>query len=290
MLILFDCHCVIHRHQHRVLKNSKNIKDIIPTLIQKFLWEVLIITEQFKKPDTTICFIWDSNKNINKRRKIFPDYKVKPPKELTPAEKTQLAEVYKVFKLIRTKILPKIGFINNFIQTGLEADDLIAKITDDYCKDEEILFVANDEDMYQLLRFYVKMYNPTKREIIDDEVFMKRYKIPPTKWAEVKAIGGCTSDNIKGIKRVGEITAIRYLKGTLPTHTKTYKSIAEAEGQAIIKKTLPAVKLPHAETKSVKILYDNLHIEDFTDVCNEYELTSFQDKRNRERWAQTMIY
>jgi 5'-3' exonuclease len=259
-------------------------------MIGEYLWDVLTIAEKFSEPDTILGFIWDSNKAINKRRKVFPDYKKETEAdEPTPSELARIKEVYKAFKTVRLRILPQIGFKNNFIQTGLEGDDLIAKIIDDYCAEYKITFVANDHDMFQTLRFGVSMYNPTTRATIDWKTFMNTYGIAPNLWGDVKALAGCKSDKVVGIPGIGETYAIKYLTGKLGKKTKAYSKITSSEGKAIFKKTLPVVQLPHAETKTVEIVKDDLNIEDFEDVINEYNLTSFLNKGNLNRWQTTVI-
>ena len=54
---------------------------------------------------------------------------------------------------------------------------------------------------------------------------MEKYRIKPFEWHKVKAIAGCSSDNVKGVAGVGEITAIKYLKGELKKESKAHQNI-----------------------------------------------------------------
>ncbi len=289
MLLLIDCHCILHRVKHHVLEKQKSPNnEIISQMTQEFLWEVLTLVEKFGEPDMEVCFIWDSNKNVNKRKKVFPDYKEKAHKEISEADLKRTLIARKAFPHIRMKVLRQIGFKNSFIQTGLEADDLIAKIVDDYCKDHDIIFVANDHDMYQVLRLRVVMYNPYKRTTTDYKAFMDTYNIAPNLWGQVKALGGCSSDNVKGIKSIGEKRAIDYLTGKLSKKSQAYKIITSSYGQDIFEKTLPVVQLPHAETKSVEIIQDRLDCRDFKKTCEVHGIDTFLNSKNSQRWQTSL--
>ena len=73
----------------------------------------------------------------------------------------------------------------------------------------------------------------------------------------MKAISGCSSDNITGIKGVGEKTAIKYLLGELKETTKTYKAIEEQK-EELWKKNGKLTKLPLEGTKVFEIKEDKV--------------------------------
>ena len=132
--------------------------------------------------------------------------------DLTEWEKEEWEIAFDQFKQLRKRILPRIGFNNNHLQTGYEADDLIAK----YVKDnaEELVIASADNDLLQLL-YFADFLNLSKNKLITSKSFFSEYGILPAQWGMVKQIAGCSSDNVKGIQGVGEITAIKYLKGEL---------------------------------------------------------------------------
>ena len=179
------------------------------------------------------------------------------------------------------KVLPKLGFKNNFIQTGMEADDLIAAITQNY--DVELVIISADQDLYQLLTPTVSMYSSKGKKLTTDKSFTKEYGIKPDKWARVKQIAGCSTDNVKGIEKVGEKTAIKYIKDELGKKTKAYNNIVQ--GDAIIERNEALVKLPFKGTKIPKIrLPGPLYLANFVEITDEYGFRSMQQVGQLNQW------
>ena len=97
-----------------------------------------------------------------------------------------------------------------------EADDLIATCAT-LCKDEfdEILVVTGDKDLLQLVGGNVKVALTKKGvgdlEIYDEDNFYEKMSFYPNQLIDYKGIVGDTSDNLPGIKGIGEKTAIKLL-------------------------------------------------------------------------------
>jgi 5'-3' exonuclease len=73
--------------------------------------------------------------------------------------------------------------------------------------------------------------------------FERIFGIKHDRWADVKAICGCTTDNVPGIEKVGEKLAIQYLNGEMPNGVRKAR-IESERGQEIIKFTDRLVRLP----------------------------------------------
>ena len=130
-------------------------------------------------------------------------------------------------KQLRKEILPALGFKNIFLKAGYESDDIITFVIDQNRGEHyPIVIVSSDNDLLQLIDYDTSFYNFKERITFD--IFTKRIDgLAPWYWAEAKAIGGCDSDNVKGIKGIsdpaksfnkdtGKYTsgALKYLKGT----------------------------------------------------------------------------
>ena len=78
------------------------------------------------RPDNLV-FFWDSKRSV--RKEIYPEYKAKrrSGKEKTEDEILMWKAAFKQFSVIRRHILPEIGLHQSFMQSGYEADDLIAR-------------------------------------------------------------------------------------------------------------------------------------------------------------------
>ena len=154
------------------------------------------------------------------RRKISSTYKAnREKKELTDDEYLALQGMYRQIDLLKSEILPIVGFKNVFGMVGYEADDLIATAaTNGDC------IISGDQDLYQLCHRGCEI-RTSRGKVTNEKIFKETYGIPSILWAEVKAIAGCTSDNVLGVKGVAETTAIKYIKGELGEKTKAFKAI-----------------------------------------------------------------
>jgi len=251
----------------------------VPTGVMFGFISQLITCAKKVQPDK-ILFTWDSKKS--ERKKILPCYKEKRKDNQTEEEKREWEEAFKQFKQLQKEILPRIGFNNNFIQTGYESDDLIAKYVFDNSS-EQIYIVTADDDMLQLLhRAYI--FNPAKDKILDKNHFIENYEITPPEWVSVKQIAGCSSDNIPGVQGVGEKTAIKYLKGDMKKTTKTYQRIKENRELIDFNKQL--VALPFEGTKSLKEKENEFDMREFLRFCRDYGLNHFRKDDNKEQIRQ----
>jgi DNA polymerase-1 len=187
-----------------------------------FLRGLSILAEQHATHNFVFCF--DQGEGV--RKKVYPNYKSNQKKTflLKEDEEAHFAMRKQVEKL-KDKHLPALGFKNVFSQDGYEADDLIAAICKSkYTVDDEVVIVSADKDFYQLLQEdRVCMWDPTKREAFTEKMFYSRFLISPRVWPNVKAMAGCSSDNIKGLKGVGEITAAHYFAKRLVESSKSFK-------------------------------------------------------------------
>lgn len=108
---------------------------------------------------------------------------------------------------------------NTFKLQGYEADDLIAYIVNNYSKKLNIptCIVSSDKDLKQLLSENVFIYDALKNKLITASGFEEEYGIKPNEYLYVLALMGDASDNIPGIKGIGEKTAFSLIK--------TYKNL-----------------------------------------------------------------
>jgi len=109
------------------------------------------------------------------------------------------------------------GFnINVFEKEGYEADDVIGTIARKFSDKLEILILTGDLDTLQLIDENIRVYALRKGMsdivIYDAEKVFERYELQPDQMIDYKGLRGDPSDNIPGIKGVGEKTASILLK------------------------------------------------------------------------------
>ena len=159
------------------------------------------------KPDYLI-FTFDVSKS-KKRIAIDPNYKANRKHNDSP----ETIAMFNQMKLAR-KMVELLGF-KAFIVPECEADDCAAKIVKDYKDNYEINLYTVDKDWYQLLlNDNVKMLNSKKgTEILYNRYnFIEDWGINPYRWPEVAAMTGDASDNVIGVKGIGNKTALKYIK------------------------------------------------------------------------------
>lgn len=286
--LILDCNYLCHRASH----STGNLKsgNINTGVIYGFLEALINTCETFSTDQ--VLFIWDSRGSI--RKKYFPAYKEKRHKDKSPEEKLQAKACYQQIDLLRTKILPKLGFVNHFLQEDLEGDDVMASIVfDERYKHKEFIIVGNDKDLYQLLSSHCTMWVPGKG-MYTVKTLKEEFGVSPEEWIRVKSIGGCSSDEVPGIanpnpskpenkvRNIGEGTAVRYLKGELGEHTQAFKNITSKVGKAKEKFNELLVKLPHPMTGEFFIQEDKCSVKKFKKLCKKYEFKRFLKERMDE--------
>ena len=97
-----------------------------------------------------------------------------------------------------------------------EADDIIGTVAKYAESDPEYytLIVSSDKDLLQLISFEteIKLLKQTGFIRYNEESFKVDYGIEPIKIIDLKALMGDSSDNIPGVKGIGEKTALKLLQ------------------------------------------------------------------------------
>ena len=97
-----------------------------------------------------------------------------------------------------------------------EADDIIgtyAKMVDEN-PEFDGLIVSSDKDLLQLIspNVKVKLLKSHDYIMMDEEEFRNEYGLDPIKMTDIKGLQGDSSDNIPGVKGIGEKTALKLLQ------------------------------------------------------------------------------
>lgn len=274
-LLIIDSHYLCHSAYHTT--GNLEYHGVYTGVIYGFLNQLYSIGKEIR-PDEVV-FAWDSKKSL--RKNIRQNYKEKRSKDIDPFEWEELQKAYKQFSQLRIKILPDLGFNNNFICSGYEADDIIAKIVME--NDSKNIVFSADGDLYQLLD-YMDQYSIGKDGFkkMTKEVFKEEYKIEPKSWVKVKQIAGCNSDQVQGVVGVGEKTAIKYLTGVLKKDSVKCKAIESSK--EIIQENEILVKLPFPGVEIPKIKKSNFDIQALKKLAKELGFKKYKDYNFLENW------
>ena len=115
---------------------------------------------------------------------------------------------------IAKKILTAMG-IKYFELVGYEADDIIGTFAKEIDNNEDFIgtIVSSDKDLLQLITedVDVKLLKPKDFIRMNKKVFFDTYGLEPSKMVDLKSLMGDSSDNIPGVKGIGEKTALKLL-------------------------------------------------------------------------------
>jgi len=141
------------------------------------------------------------------RKKIYPEYKAgrdKQPEDLS-AQLPLVAELCAAFG------------VSMLEESDFEADDVIASLVETAPEGAEVCIVSTDKDLMQLVRPGVELLDSMKGRRIDAEAVEERFGVPPSQLLDVRALVGDPSDNVPGVKGIGEKGAAKLIQefGTL---------------------------------------------------------------------------
>lgn len=159
---------------------------------------------------------------------------------------------------------------------GYEADDIIgtfAKMIDDN-NNYEGLIVSSDKDLLQLISndVTVKLLKSKDYIMMDHQTFVDTYGIEPIRMIDLKGLMGDPSDNIPGVKGIGEKTALKLLK-EYDTIENLYEHIDELKGA--VKTKLESDKKAAFDSKEIATIYKEVPVDlTFDDIKYENSISN----------------
>ncbi|MBU1667816.1 DNA polymerase I [bacterium] len=162
--------------------------------------------------------------------------------------------------------ITEMGFAN-LSKEGYEADDVIATVTK-YAREKglKVRIVSHDKDLYQMIEDgTVVMYDSVKKKEITEEGCIEKFGVHPRDFTNFQAILGDSSDNIPGVKGIGQKGASKLIN-EYHTLEAIYENI-ENTGTSRTQKLL-------LESKENAFLSRDL-VEMRTDVFKDFDLESF---------------
>ena len=231
-ILLIDGNSMANRAFYATMGRMMKTPTGISTNAVYGFFQIMFKTIEEEKPDKIIVAFDISSSE--KRTKIFNEYKAgrhKAPEDLT----IQFPIIKELLKTMNIPIVQK---------DGIEADDILGAIAKkEGKKGNKIIILTGDRDYFQLVDINVNIRYPktimgkTEYIIYDNYKINEEYGLTPEKLIEVKALMGDASDNIPGVKGIGEKTALKLIIqfGSLE---KIYEYIENSDGKEIAKATL----------------------------------------------------
>lgn len=269
-LLAIDGNSIMNRAFYgiKALANSKGqFTNAITGFMNIYLKELSVV-----KPDC-VAVAFDL-KAPTFRHKANADYKAN-----RKGMPTELAQQMPVIKELLTDIGVKIVQCE-----GYEADDILGTLSK-ACTDSgnECFILTGDRDSFQLVSdsVTVRLAGTKETKIYTPQRIMDEYGVQPRQMIEVKALMGDTSDNIKGVKGIGEKTALDLIQRT--------GSVDGLYGQLADLKLTPSVRAKleggHQDALDSRFLAEIfLEVPIDTDI-ESYKLTGGDREKTRELLA-----
>ena len=201
-IVLLDGHSLVHRAYHALhpLSNSRGE----PTHAVYGFTSMLIKAIGEMKPDY-MAVTFDRSKPTFRHRE-FVEYKAQ-----RPPSPEDLRSQFKPVRDVVTAMSIPIYELDEY-----EADDLLGTLARQATEAGlQSMIVSGDADMLQLVNEGVRVTTPrigfSQTVVYDVAAVQKRYGVPPSILPDWKAIKGDSSDNIQGVKGIGEKGATKLL-------------------------------------------------------------------------------
>ena len=224
LLILIDGNAIIHRSYHALPPLSTKKGELV-NAVYGFASTLLSVIEKFK-PDYVAASFDLAGPTF--RHDKFEEYKANRVK----ADDELYAQIPRVKEVVETFNIPI------YEKAGFEADDIIGTVAKQVSAQGEkgpieTIIVTGDMDTLQLIDGKTKVYTMKRglsdAVIYDEEKVFERYGLKPEQLIDYKGLRGDPSDNIPGVKGIGEKTAIDLLKKYKDING-VYKNINEIKG------------------------------------------------------------
>jgi len=253
------------------LNNSKGLQT---NAVYGFTTTLLKIIREHKPDGLAVAF---DEKGPTLRHEEFKDYKAQRP-PMPDGMKAQIPFIHRVVEALN---IPAVK------QAGYEADDLIGTLSRQAEQaGYDIVIVTGDKDMLQLLTPHVRIYDPVKNKWSGEDECRERFGVEPARVIEVMGLMGDSSDNIPGVKGVGEKTATKLIAqfGTIDELLRRLDEVAPARVKMLLTEQAENARLSrklatidtqspvefHPESYRIK----PPHEEQLAELLRELEFTS----------------
>lgn len=259
-LLLIDSHALVHRAYHAYPPLTTSKKELV-NAVYGFSVMLLNAIKKFH-PEYLACAF--DEKGPTFREKQFVGYKA----QRIPMDKELEDQLDRVREVVNGLNIP------SFSAKGYEADDIIGSLVQMYLdgkygtKDIEIIVVSGDRDLLQLLDKNVYVALPGKSfadaRLWDIPAFEEKYGFNPKYYVDYKGLTGDPSDNIPGVKGIGEKSAAELVK-MFKTIEEIYKNIDKVPEK--FKKKLEGQEEIAMASKKLSLIVRNVKLKFDIEKC-----------------------
>jgi len=282
--LIIDANSIINRAFYAIrpltTKNGLNTNGIYGFL------NILLKEINEEKPDFIAC-AFDVSR-ITFRTELYKEYKAT--RHETPQElREQFAPLKRLLSAMNIAVLEKENY---------EADDIIGTVSKK-CSEKGIYcdILTGDKDDLQLIddftnvKLIITKMGKTETTRMNKEALFEKYGLTPDEMIELKALMGDKSDNIPGVKGIGEVSGLSLIKEYKNLENiyenlenikpSLSKKLTEDKENAFLSRVIGTIKRDVPELKNIEEMavkpYKN---EELKDILKELEFERFLEKFN----------
>ena len=229
--MIIDGNALIHRSYHALPPLTTKTGELV-NAVYGFTAVLFKAIREFKPTFVALTLDRKEKTFRHKEYRAYKATRIKAPDELYE----QIPKVKQIAAVLNIPIFEKAGF---------EADDLIGTLVSQVDGSIEKIIVTGDLDTLQLVNQHTKVFTMkrglTDSQIYDERVIKQRYGLAPKQMIDFKALRGDPSDNIPGVKGIGEKTATKLLQ-QFKTLEGVYKSITSKKIKDRVRELLKQYK------------------------------------------------
>ena len=195
-LFIIDAMAMLFRSFYAFGKRPLTTKQGLPT--SAIYGSAQFIINLIEKENPEHLVIACDAKHPTFRHELYPEYKANRsamPEDLA----VQIPEFERLISALGCPF---------FRQPGFEADDLIGSLAKQFASPKKhVYIVSGDKDFYQLVDENISLYSPKRGgeiDIVTPEKVIKKWDSPASKFVDILAIMGDSSDNVPGVRGIGE--------------------------------------------------------------------------------------
>ncbi len=203
------------------LNNSKGLQT---NAVYGFMTTLLKILRERQPDGIVVAF---DEKGPTLRHQAFKEYKAQRP----PMPEGMSAQIPYIHRAVEALNIPAVK------QAGYEADDLIGTLAHQAERGGyDVVIVTGDKDMLQLVTPHVRIYDPVKDKWSGEAECVAKFGVEPARVVEIMGLMGDATDNIPGVKGIGEKTAMKLISqfGTIEELLRRVEEVTPPRVKALV--------------------------------------------------------
>jgi len=295
-LVLVDGNSLIHRAYHGYPGLRTSSGELVNAVFG-FSSMFLRMLERLKP--NYVAVAWDV-KGKTFRHKMYEEYKAGRAK----TDQELIDQIDRTKEVVMSLNIPQFGV------EGYEADDIIGTLAQQAFEEKEkgkkeVIIVTGDRDALQLVRGgEIKVYMPIRSKsagngsaMFDEKAVRVKYGLSPSQLIDLKGLMGDSSDNIKGVRGIGQVIGTRLLQQGSDLDG-VYENLEKIEASERIKSLLRKEKEEAFRSRTLGMIECGVPIDLEWDRCKlsdydrgkveklfeELEFRSLLSKLPKDKW------